>query len=122
MLSIALAYAETVEADEIYIGAHCLDYSGYPDCRPEFIEAFQRMADLATKRAIEGKPVKIQVPLIELDKKQIIEKGKELNVPFELTRSCYKEGLKSCGSCDSCTIRKKGFAEVGLDDPAEYER
>ncbi|MFH1788416.1 MAG: 7-cyano-7-deazaguanine synthase QueC [Candidatus Altiarchaeota archaeon] len=122
MLSIALAYAETVDADEIYIGAHCLDYSGYPDCRPEFIEAFQKMADLATKRAVEGNPIKIQVPLIKLDKKQIIEKGKKLGVPFELTRSCYQKGLKSCGSCDACTLRKKGFIEAGLRDPVEYER
>lgn len=122
MLSIALAYAETVNADEIYIGAHCLDYSGYPDCRPEFIKAYQAMADLATKRAVEGKTIKIKVPLIELDKKQIIEKGRELGVPFELTRSCYREGAKSCGTCDSCVLRKKGFNETGVPDPLEYER
>lgn len=122
MLSIALAYAETVNADEIYIGAHCLDYSGYPDCRPEFIKAYQAMADLATKRAIEGRPIKIQVPLIQLDKKQIIEKGRELGVPFELTRSCYREGAKSCGTCDSCVLRKKGFTEAGIKDPVEYDR
>ncbi|HHQ45089.1 MAG TPA: 7-cyano-7-deazaguanine synthase QueC [Candidatus Altiarchaeales archaeon] len=122
MLSIALAYAETVDADEIYIGAHCLDYSGYPDCRPEFIDAFQKMADLATKRGVEGKPIKIQVPLIELDKTQIIEKGKELGVPFELTRSCYTDQKKSCGSCDSCKLRLKGFEKAGLKDPVEYEK
>jgi len=121
MLSIALAYAETVDADEIYLGAHCLDYSGYPDCRPEFIEAFQNMADLATKRAVEGKPIKIRVPFIEYDKKQIIEKGRDLGVPLELTRSCYNEGVKSCGTCDSCTLRKKGFKEAGVKDPVEYE-
>ena len=122
MLSIALAYAETVDADEIYVGAHCLDYSGYPDCRPQFIHAFQKMADLATKRAIEGKPIRIQAPLISLNKKQIIEKGGELSVPFELTRSCYSGGLKACGRCDSCVLRLKGFEEAGTEDPVAYEK
>ncbi len=121
ILSIALAYAETVNADCIYIGAHCLDYSGYPDCRPEFIQRFQQMADVATKRAVEGRPIKIMVPLLNMDKKQIIEKGKALGVPFELTRSCYKEGRKSCGVCDSCRIRLNGFKEAGVRDPIEYE-
>jgi len=122
MLSIALAYAEVVDADFIYIGAHCLDYSGYPDCRPEFIQKFQEMADVATKRAVEGRRIKIMVPLIQLDKKQIIEKGVKLGVPFELTRSCYSEGKKSCGTCDSCRIRLEGFKNAGLKDPAEYEK
>jgi len=122
MLSIALAYAESIDADEIYIGAHCLDYSGYPDCRPEFIQAFQKMADLATKRAVEGKPIKVMAPLIGFDKKQIVEQGRQLKVPFELTRSCYTEHDKSCGSCDSCTLRKQAFKQAGLKDPIEYEK
>ncbi|MFH1125832.1 MAG: 7-cyano-7-deazaguanine synthase QueC [Candidatus Altiarchaeota archaeon] len=122
MLSIALAYAETLDADEIYIGAHCLDYSGYPDCRPEFIQAFQKMADLATKRAVEGRKIKIRVPLIQKNKKEIITGGKKLGVPFEFTRSCYSEGEKSCGSCDSCKLRLEGFKKAGLKDPIQYEK
>ena len=120
LLSIALAYAETVDADYIYIGAHCLDYSGYPDCRPQFIRRFQAMADVATKRAVEGKPIKIMVPLIKMDKKQIIEKGRELVAPFELTRSCYSEGEISCGTCDSCRIRLEGFRKACIKDPIKY--
>lgn len=119
MLSIALAYAETVDADEIHIGAHCLDYSGYPDCRPEFIDAFQKMADLATRRAVEGRPIRIMVPLLEMDKTRIIRRGKELGVPFEITRSCYSSDEKACGGCDSCRLRKDGFKKAGMTDPAE---
>jgi 7-cyano-7-deazaguanine synthase len=122
MLSIALAYAETVDADCIYIGVHHQDYSGYPDCRPEFIQAFQKMADLATKRSAEGRKIKILTPIINLNKKQIIKKGVQLGVPFEYTRSCYKEHKKSCGVCDSCRIRLKAFKQAGLKDPIEYEK
>jgi len=120
-LSIALAYAEVVGANSIFIGAHAIDYSGYPDCRPEYFNAFQRMADLATKRGVEGNPVKIEIPLIEMTKTEIIRKGSELGVPFEHTWSCYQGGEKSCGTCDSCIIRLNGFKEVGIEDPIEYE-
>jgi 7-cyano-7-deazaguanine synthase len=119
-LSFALAYAEVVNADAIFIGANVLDYSGYPDCRPEYLEAFQRMANLATKRAIEGERVEVKAPLLRFSKAEIIKKGAKLGVPFELTWSCYKGGKKACGKCDSCLLRLKGFAEAGLEDPIEY--
>ncbi|MFH0859597.1 MAG: 7-cyano-7-deazaguanine synthase QueC [Candidatus Altiarchaeota archaeon] len=121
-LSYALAYAETVDADSIYIGANHIDYSGYPDCRPEYFKAFQKMADLATKRAVEGKPVKIEHPIIELDKKAIVKLGIKLNVPFELTWSCYAGRKRACGRCDSCILRLNGFREAGIKDPIDYEK
>ncbi len=120
-LSIALAYAEVIDADAIFIGVNAIDYSGYPDCRPEYIEAFQKMANLATKRSVEGKPIKIKAPLLYLSKAEIVKKGYELNVPFEKTWSCYREGEKACGRCDSCRLRLKAFKEAGLEDPIEYE-
>jgi len=120
-LSLALAWAEVLEADAIFIGANAVDYSGYPDCRPEFIEAFERMASLATRRGVEGPPVQIRAPLLKLTKAEIITKGAELGVPFELTWSCYRGGEKACGRCDSCLLRMKGFSEAGLADPVEYE-
>lgn len=121
MLSFALAYAEFREADAIFIGANCIDYSGYPDCRHEYFKKFQEMADLATKKAIEGSRIRIKTPVIEMKKSEIIKKGFELNVPFQYTWSCYKGGKKACGKCDSCTIRLNGFREAGYDDPIEYE-
>lgn len=121
LLSCALAYAEVVDADAIYMGVNAVDYSGYPDCRPEYIKAFQRMADLATKRAVEGKPVKIRTPLIDLSKKEIVELGARLGVPFKHTWSCYRGGKRACGGCDSCVLRLKGFEEAGIKDPIEYE-
>jgi 7-cyano-7-deazaguanine synthase len=120
-LSIALAYAETIDADAIFIGATSTDYSGYPDCRPEYIEAFQKMADLATRRGAEGKPIIIEAPLLFLSKADIIKKGLELGVPFEKTWSCYLGNRKACGRCDSCLLRLKGFKEAGAKDPIEYE-
>ncbi|MDG6229310.1 MAG: 7-cyano-7-deazaguanine synthase QueC [Candidatus Thermoplasmatota archaeon] len=120
-LSIALSYAESLDAGAIYIGVTATDYSGYPDCRPEYIEAFQTMADLATKKGVEQKQIKIETPLLYLTKKQIIIKGVELNVPFELTWSCYQGRTKACGLCDSCQLRLKGFQEAGIRDPIEYE-
>lgn len=120
-LSIALAYAEVLKADAIFIGVTATDYSGYPDCRPEYIKSFQKMANLATKRAIEGKEVKIITPLIDLSKSEIIKKGMKLNVPFKKTWSCYKGGKKACGKCDSCKLRLKGFRKAGFEDPIEYE-
>ena len=121
MLSIAVAYAEIIGADAIFIGVNALDYSGYPDCRPEYIEAFQRMANLATKRAVEGQPITIETPLLHLTKAQIIAKGMELGVPYRHTWSCYRGGEKACGTCDSCVLRLKGFSESGYEDPVEYD-
>ncbi len=131
MLSIALAYAEVVDADRIFIGVNALDYSGYPDCRPEYIDAYQRLANLATKRAVEGRPVKIETPLLHMTKAEIIRTGMKLGVPYEFTWSCYRGGIehaegknrvvKACGRCDSCILRLKGFKEAGYRDPLEYE-
>ncbi len=119
-LSFALAWAEVLEASDIFIGVNALDYSGYPDCRPEFIEAFERMANLATRSGVEGHTaIKIQTPLIQLSKSQIVQLGHELGIDFRLTHSCYDptpEG-RPCGECDSCLLRSKGFKEAGLADP-----
>ncbi len=120
-LSFALAYAEVIDADYIFIGVNAVDYSGYPDCRPEYLEAFQKMADLALKRSVEGRPIKIKAPLLYLSKAEIVKKGYELGVPFEKTWSCYREGDKACGRCPSCKLRLKAFKEAGLRDPIEYE-
>jgi len=120
-LSIALAYAEVVNADAIFIGVTATDYSGYPDCRPEYIEAFRKMANLSTKKGVEGNPVEIHVPLISMSKAEIIKKGLELDVPFANTWSCYRGGDKACGTCDSCLLRLKGFKESGSKDPIFYE-
>ncbi len=120
-LSIALAYAEAIDAEAIFIGVTSTDYSGYPDCRPEYMKAFQQLADLATKRGIENCSIRIEAPLLFLSKAQIITQGKELNVPFQHTWSCYYGRLKACGKCDSCLLRLKGFQEAGLRDPLMYE-
>jgi len=119
-LSVALGYAEVLEADEIHIGVSALDYSGYPDCRPEFVRAFEVMARLATRRGIEGHPTSIRTPLIELTKGQIIQRGLELGVDYALTWSCYDpdQAGRPCGRCDACRLRAKGFAEAGVADPA----
>ena len=119
-LSIALAYAETVDAEAIFIGATSQDYSGYPDCRPEYIKSYQKMANLATKRGIEGNSIIIEAPLLYLTKAEIIKKGLDLQVPFKKTWSCYKGDKKACGRCDSCLLRLKGFKEAGSHDPIEY--
>ena len=121
-LSFALGWAEVLGAADIFIGVNALDYSGYPDCRPEFVAAFQQMANLATKAGVEGNPYQIQAPLIDLTKAQIIQQGLELGVDYALTHSCYDpsaDGL-SCGHCDSCLLRLKGFAAAGLTDPVAY--
>ncbi len=122
-LSFALAWAEVVNADDIFIGVNALDYSGYPDCRPEYVSAYERMANLATKRAVEGKRLRIHAPLIGLTKEEIIRRGLELGVDYSLTRSCYDPlpSGEACGSCDSCLLRLKGFADNGLEDPAPYQ-
>lgn len=121
-LSLALAYAEVVDADAIFIGANVLDYSGYPDCRPEFLQTFEHAARLGTKRGVNGKPIKIHAPLLLLSKAEIIQRGRALGVPFELTHSCYDppDGGLACGRCDSCVIRLKGFRDAGCQDPVSY--
>jgi 7-cyano-7-deazaguanine synthase len=121
-LSFALAWAEVLAADHIFIGVNALDYSGYPDCRPEYVAAYEAMANLATKRGVEGERLTIHTPLIDLTKAQIIARGIELGVDYGLTRSCYdpSPGGQACGECDSCQLRLKGFAENGLVDPAPY--
>jgi 7-cyano-7-deazaguanine synthase len=120
-LSFALAYAEVVEAENIFIGVNAIDYSGYPDCRPEFVQAFERMANLATKAGVEGTTqVRIRTPLQHMTKAEIVRKASEYGVDVSLTLSCYDpspEG-RPCGSCDSCILRRKGFAEAGMPDPA----
>ena len=116
-LSLALSYAEVISANEVFIGANAVDFSGYPDCRPAFIKAFQKAADTGTKSAVEGRRIKISAPLINLSKKEIIKLGLKLGVPFEYTWSCYSGGRVPCAKCDSCLIRAKGFKEAGLKDP-----
>lgn len=122
-LSFALAFAEVLTAQDIFIGVNALDYSGYPDCRPEYIAAYERMANLATKAGVEGtNPIHIRTPLIDLTKRQIVELGLSLGVDYALTLSCYDptpDGA-ACGHCDACRLRLKGFAEAGVADPARY--
>ena len=121
MLSLALGYAEVLGAEDIFIGVNAVDYSGYPDCRPEFIAAFQAMARLATKAGVEGVKTTIHTPLIDLSKADIIRKGAELGVDYGLTHSCYDpvDGL-ACGRCDSCLLRQRGFEQAGVADPTRY--
>jgi 7-cyano-7-deazaguanine synthase len=121
-LSLELAWAEVLEADAIFIGVNAVDYSGYPDCRPEFIAAFERMANLATRRGVDGAPVRIETPLIHLSKAEIIRRGTALGVDYALTVSCYQADAqgRACGRCDSCRLRAKGFEEAGIADPTRY--
>lgn len=121
-LAFALGYAEAIGACDIFIGVSAVDFSGYPDCRPEFITAFERMARVATKAGVEGAPVSIHAPLIDLSKAATIREAMRLGVDLSLTHSCYDPGGdgRACGSCDSCLLRKNGFAEAGLIDPADY--
>jgi 7-cyano-7-deazaguanine synthase len=124
-LALALAWAEVLGCSDIFIGVNAIDYSGYPDCRPEFIAAFERLANLATKAGVEGSTrVQIHTPLIKLSKSEIINLGRELGVDFRLTHSCYDpdERDRPCGLCDSCRLRLKGFAEAGIEDPLEYSK
>jgi 7-cyano-7-deazaguanine synthase len=122
-LSFALAWAEVLEAGDIFIGVNALDYSGYPDCRPEYIAAYERMANLATRGGVEGtNPIRVRTPLIDLTKAQIIRRGLSLGVDYAITQSCYDPGESgaACGHCDACQLRLKGFAEAGEKDPAAY--
>jgi 7-cyano-7-deazaguanine synthase len=121
-LAYALAWAEVLAADAIYVGVNAVDYSGYPDCRPEYIAAFERMANLATRRGIEGEPVTIEAPLIDWSKARIIRRGTELGVDYAQTVSCYQADRqgRACGVCDSCRLRAQGFADAGIADPTRY--
>ena len=122
MLSLALAWAEVLQAQDIFIGVNAVDYSGYPDCRPEYIEAFERMANLATKAAVEGRRLTLHAPLLHLSKADIIKRGAELGVDYSLTVSCYQadENGFACGVCDSCRLRRAGFEAAGMADPTRY--
>jgi len=120
-LSHALAWAEVIGAVDIFLGINAVDYSGYPDCRPDFLQAFEQMANLGTKAGSTGKPFKLHAPLIELTKKEIVEVGMQLGVDYSITHSCYDpRGELACGRCDACRLRLQGFAEAGLEDPIQY--
>ena len=117
-LSVALGVAEARNADAVMIGVNALDYSGYPDCRPEFIDAFARIAELGQKRGVEGNPVRVQAPLVALGKAEIVTLGQRLGAPLDLSWSCYAGGVHPCGECDACVLRARGFAQAGAADPA----
>ncbi len=121
-LALALGWAEVVGAEEIFIGVNAIDYSGYPDCRPAFIEAFEHLASVATKAGSEGRPLRIRAPLIQMSKAQIIAEGTRLGVDYAQTVSCYQADAqgRACGVCDSCRLRREGFAEAGIADPTRY--
>ena len=123
MLTLALGWAEVIGAHDIFIGVNAVDYSGYPDCRPEYIEQFQKMANLATKSAVEGQTIQLHTPLIHLSKEAIIAKGVGLGVNYSLTVSCYQADQtgRACGVCDSCRLRQNGFKAAGMDDPTSYQ-
>lgn len=123
MLTLALGWAEVIGAHDIFIGVNAVDYSGYPDCRPEYIEQFQKMANLATKSAVEGQTIQLHTPLIDLSKEAIIAKGVGLGVNYSLTVSCYQadQAGRACGVCDSCRLRQNGFKAAGIDDPTPYQ-
>jgi len=121
-LSVASAIAEGIGADSIVIAANAVDYSGYPDCTPEFVEAFQETLAVGTKRGVDGRPVQVDAPLLRMAKADIVREAARLGAPLELTWSCYNGGEKACGACDSCRLRLRGFKEAGEMDPLEYER
>src|SRR6266481_9865517 len=124
LLALALGYAETLDAQDLYIGVNAIDYSGYPDCRPAFIQAFEKLANVATAAAVEGRArYRVHAPLLQLTKAQIIQRGVSLGVPYGLTHSCYDpdEQGRACGRCDSCRLRLKGFEEAGIKDPVRYQ-
>lgn len=122
-MSIALGWAEVLEAEAIFVGVNAVDYSGYPDCRPEYITAFEKMANLATKSGVEGHPLTIATPLIDLSKQDIISRGTQLGVDYGLTVSCYQADAdgRACGQCDSCRFRRQGFEQAGIADPTRYQ-
>jgi 7-cyano-7-deazaguanine synthase len=121
LLALALAYAETIGAEDVFVGVNAIDYSGYPDCRPAFLRAFERVAKVATKAGVSGRPLRIRAPLIRLSKAAIIRLGTTLRVPYRMTQSCYDPvGGRACGRCDACVLRRKGFADAGVPDPTLY--
>jgi len=122
MLSVALGWAEVLRARDVFIGANAVDYSGYPDCRPEYIKAYENLANLATKSGVEGSAFRIHAPLVDLKKSEIIKLGHKLGVDFSQTVSCYQAEPSgaACGACDSCRIRKEGFSVAGVEDPTVY--
>ncbi len=121
MLALALAHAEVIGAEAIYVGVNAIDYSGYPDCRPEFLRAFERLARLATKAGVSGRPIRIEAPLLRLSKAGIVKLGTRLGVPYRITQSCYDPVRgRACGRCDACQLRRKGFLEAGVPDPTPY--
>lgn len=122
MLALAMGWAEVLDADAVYLGINAVDYSGYPDCRPAFLEAFQALADVATRRAVEGRPIRIEAPLLTLSKAEIIRLGQSLGVDYALTVSCYRadDQGRACGRCDACRFRAQGFREAGMPDPTAY--
>lgn len=123
MLGLALAWAEVLGASDIFIGVNAVDYSGYPDCRPAFVRAFERLAQVATRAGVEGQEFRVRAPLLRKSKAQIVRIGTALGVPYGLTLSCYDPvGSKACGRCDACVLRRKGFEDAGLDDPTVYAR
>jgi 7-cyano-7-deazaguanine synthase len=123
LLALALAHAETLGAGDIYVGVNALDYSGYPDCRPAFLRAFERLARVATKAGVEGRPLRIRAPLLRLTKAGIVRLGTRLGVPYRLTLTCYDPVRgRACGACDACQLRRKGFDEAGVEDPTLYVR
>ncbi len=123
MLALALAHAETLGAEDVFLGVNAVDYSGYPDCRPEFLRAFEKVARLATKAGIEGRPLRIHAPLVSMSKADIIRRGSALGVPFLITLSCYDPVRgRACGRCDACRLRRKGFAQAGVPDPTLYAK
>lgn len=122
-LAVALGWAEVLDAHDIFIGVNAVDYSGYPDCRPEFIEAFENLANLATKAGVEGNRFRVQAPLIELTKAEIVRRGTELGVDYSQTVTCYQADTqgRACGRCDACRLRAQGFVEAGIEDPTRYQ-
>ncbi|MDX9707265.1 MAG: 7-cyano-7-deazaguanine synthase QueC [Azospira sp.] len=122
MLSLALAWAEVLDARDIFVGVNAVDYSGYPDCRPEFIAAFETLANLATKAGVEGRKLHVHAPLIDLSKADIVRRGASLGIDYGLTVSCYQadDDGRACGACDACRLRREGFAAAGLTDPTRY--
>jgi 7-cyano-7-deazaguanine synthase len=120
-LSLAAGLAESVDANAVFIGANAIDYSGYPDCRPEFFQSFENMLEVGTKRGVLGHPVRIEHPILKMTKAEIVKMGMKLEAPLHLTWSCYRGGEKACGHCDSCVLRLKGFKEAGVKDPVPYE-
>lgn len=121
LLSIASGMCESIDGDAVFIGANSVDYSGYPDCRAEFFQAYEDMLSVGTRSGVEGAPISIETPILFLSKEEIVRLGTELDAPLGLTWSCYRGGVKACGRCDSCILRLKGFADAGVEDPIAYE-